>query len=65
MSLTVIFLLRLPYVPVMVIVDFPVAADPLAFSVLPSASMCGGIRRPPVARRAESVTVAPPSRRLS
>ena len=33
MSLIVVFLLRLPYVPVIVIVDFPVAAEPLTVSV--------------------------------
>ncbi len=32
-SLTFAFLLRVPYVPSMVIVDFPVAADPLTVSV--------------------------------
>jgi len=31
--LIVVFLLRVPYVPSMVIVDFPVAADPLTVSV--------------------------------
>ena len=32
-SLTVVFLLRVPYVPVMVIVDLPVAAEPLTLRV--------------------------------
>ena len=31
--MTFAFLLRVPYVPSMVIVDFPVAADPLTVSV--------------------------------
>ena len=33
MSLTVVFLLSVPYVPVMVIVDFPVAAESLIANV--------------------------------
>jgi hypothetical protein len=32
-SLIVVFLISVPYVPVMVIVDFPAAAEPLTASV--------------------------------